>query len=102
MLRRPPRSPLFPHPTLFQSRADGREALLPRGCDVEHPGADRAAQPLLARRGVEGAAERAHVERDRARALRAVEQQRSEEHMSELQSRQYLVCRLLLEQKITS
>src|SRR3712207_7900002 len=83
MIRRPPRSTLFPYTTLFRSlggvvvqRADrlgGAVGHLPA-----HPGA-----------GPEGEAQR-HV------ARRAV---RSEEHTSELQSRQYLVCRLLLEKK---
>ena len=55
-------------------RAGRGEALLPLGSDVEQAGADRAAQPLLAGGGVERAAERAGVDGDRARALRAVEQ----------------------------
>src|SRR3712207_7975817 len=90
MIRRPPRSTLFPYTTLFRSRegrprARGRDRLprlatapgwggpsfrapaAPPGCDVRHHPAPGAA--------------------------------RSEEHTSELQSRQYLVCRLLLEKK---
>src|SRR5258707_14494302 len=75
MIRRPPRSTLFPYTTLFRSRAHRQEQ--------GDPGAARA-----------GAARR--VERlARAAPARA----RSEEHTSELQSRQYLVCRLLLEKK---
>src|SRR3712207_8774279 len=81
MIRRPPRSTLFPYTTLFRS---GRG--LPRA--VRQPG------PVEARR----------TDRRRARHAGAVTPdpcaaRRSEEHTSELQSRQYLVCRLLLEKK---
>src|SRR5438445_9389127 len=83
MTRRPPRSTLFPYTTLFRSRA-GR---LRRRC---HPVA----------RGAQGAP-RAHVKpRHRVGAHGLPRPRaRSEEHTSELQSRQYLVCRLLLEKK---
>src|SRR5947209_9357454 len=64
MIRRPPRSTLFPYTTLFRSHAG--DAPGRRGIVDRHDGADVA---------------------------------RSEEHTSELQSRQYLVCRLLLEKK---
>src|SRR3712207_7229067 len=77
MIRRPPRSTLFPYTTLFRS--------LRRGL----PGA-----PERHRRS---AGEPAHHHRGEE-VLRGAE--RSEEHTSELQSRQYLVCRLLLEKKI--
>src|SRR3712207_7128609 len=83
MIRRPPRSTLFPYTTLFRSdfvRAggeDGRAGALGRGARL---GGDDDAVAAEARRVVEGEA-------------------RSEEHTSELQSRQYLVCRLLLEKK---
>src|SRR3712207_7910020 len=91
MIRRPPRSTLFPYTTLFRSaagRLGGREG-----------------QPGQAQRqpGVPLAAELAH--RVRVPGLRGARQAqrlrdaRSEEHTSELQSRQYLVCRLLLEKK---
>src|SRR3712207_7734984 len=78
MIRRPPRSTLFPYTTLFRSDAAGagRGARRPR-----EPGCGRARRPLPRR----------HVRRPAAA--------RSEEHTSELQSRQYLVCRLLLEKK---
>src|SRR3712207_8585377 len=91
MIRRPPRSTLFPYTTLFRS----------------YRGFDGVAEtwewdPELLRL-------RAHLERAHTAALRALvgelevtdepvdRQLRSEEHTSELQSRQYLVCRLLLE-----
>src|SRR3712207_7163892 len=76
MIRRPPRSTLFPYTTLFRSGVRGGRPLA-RG----------ALERRLRPRG--GRA------RDRARRPRS----RSEEHTSELQSRQYLVCRLLLEKK---
>src|SRR3712207_8848381 len=85
MIRRPPRSTLFPYTTLFRSgsppdlRASGRPAQL-SGV------AQQAAQLACCR--LPGA-----VGPDRAG------RGRSEEHTSELQSRQYLVCRLLLEKK---
>src|SRR3712207_7751131 len=78
MIRRPPRSTLFPDTTLFRSDPAGRGARgrLPRGRLVG------GLEPLRRRRRSAGPV--------------AV---RSEEHTSELQSRQYLVCRLLLEKK---
>src|SRR3712207_8954311 len=99
MIRRPPRSTLFPYTTLFRSarqRGDeadagrllrgraGRRAVLPR----QHA--------ALLRRQHERQAPLGHD----LLLQRRVE--RSEEHTSELQSRQYLVCRLLLEKNKTS
>src|SRR3712207_7049679 len=82
MIRRPPRSTLFPYTTLFRSPPAGGErgAVLAR-----RDGLERVLEPVA---GEHGVGER--VGRDRLR---------SEEHTSELQSRQYLVCRLLLEKK---
>src|SRR3712207_7026649 len=91
MIRRPPRSTLFPYTTLFRSA--------------------RAPEPIRAR--VSGAVPRATRDRfacalrdNAAQTVRASPppaanpwRERSEEHTSELQSRQYLVCRLLLEKK---
>src|SRR3712207_8995059 len=86
MIRRPPRSTLFPYTTLFRSRLrldEGGEAV-----HVELVPLDEV---------VEGHPEALEGHR---RDLEAVEvHHRSEEHTSELQSRQYLVCRLLLEKK---
>src|SRR3712207_7908060 len=88
MIRRPPRSTLFPYTTLFRSarvlvRAEHADLL-------RHPG---SSQPR--RRHAAG-----HHSQDQLIAVRAgVVDVRSEEHTSELQSRQYLVCRLLLEKK---
>src|SRR3712207_8393884 len=88
MIRRPPRSTLFPYTTLFRSR---------RG--VDHPG-------LVARRRAGDRpflpAGRHHLRAARASLPSLGGAERSEEHTSELQSRQYLVCRLLLEKKITA
>src|SRR5258707_5971815 len=78
MIRRPPRSTLFPYTTLFRSHSHGPGSVSSksftsktrlRSADPKTPKFDRCASP------------------------------RSEEHTSELQSRQYLVCRLLLEKK---
>src|SRR3712207_6871763 len=87
MIRRPPRSTLFPYTTLFRSPIDPGAELLPianvalssYGFVVAANGPYRSVQDVLA-------------------AARA---RRSEEHTSELQSRQYLVCRLPLEKKTT-
>src|SRR3712207_7700403 len=96
MIRRPPRSPLFPYTTLFRSahHAAGRgDAVeddgVPDRVRAEHRDDVTLAQAaLVQRRG-----EPVDVGRELAR---------SEEHTSELQSRQYLVCRLLLEKKKTT
>src|SRR3712207_6995437 len=88
MIRRPPRSTLFPYTTLFRSggvRGGGRRGVAAvRGRGVRRAGRVPPRPP---------GADRVH---SRVGALR-----RSEEHTSELQSRQYLVCRLLLEKKKT-
>src|SRR3712207_7286476 len=92
MIRRPPRSTLFPYTTLFRSSA----------VDASASGVGDAV-----RAGEVGDAVRAGEVGDAVRAgevgdaLRAADSgdPRSEEHTSELQSRQYLVCRLLLEKK---
>src|SRR5256885_7724536 len=87
MIRRPPRSTLFPYTTLFRSRAPPQEPLLeqdaPVGdddlcCDAADPGREQHEQPD------------------------DQEDARSEEHTSELQSPCNLVCRLLLEKKNTT
>src|SRR3712207_8584113 len=82
MIRRPPRSTLFPYTTLFRSAereprqrlgvAAGRDEIVEQALHRDEPRGERHARD---------------------------EEQRSEEHTSELQSRQYLVCRLLLEKK---
>src|SRR3712207_7080374 len=96
MIRRPPRSTLFPYTTLFRSG-----------------GVTTAVLAKLAERGEIGSHERvvAYITGDGLKTLGTVRDSftvaeieptfaaRSEEHTSELQSRQYLVCRLLLEKK---
>src|SRR3712207_7557386 len=91
MIRRPPRSTLFPYTTLFRSRAFGPA----RGLDLlDHP-----VDPGLEGRRVREVFYVGELE-ERADVLRLGEVVvRSEGHTSELQSRQYLVCRLLLEKK---
>src|SRR5687768_17880157 len=80
MIRRPPRSTLFPYTTLFRSHRRGAG---------ERQGAPGGRRPLLAREAVGLLAHRELL----------VVDHRSEEHTSELQSRLHLVCRLLLEKK---
>src|SRR3712207_7671790 len=87
MIRRPPRSTLFPYTTLFRS-AVGDVALV-----QQHGGQALAQQPPGDGRAHQPAAHHDRVE--------GFVPHRSEEHTSELQSRQYLVCRLLLEKKKT-
>src|SRR5947209_11134050 len=78
MVRRPPSSTLFPYTTLFRSNAS--RSISPGGRIAWPPTSRRRTPDRFRRRDVGG-------------------QARSEEHTSELQSRQYLVCRLLLEKK---
>src|SRR3712207_7734167 len=88
MIRRPPRSTLFPYTTLFRSLTHGDVTWAssfpltpgkpPTACNFSSTRGDRDAQGVVAGPAAAG---------------------RSEEHTSELQSRQYLVCRLLLEKK---
>src|SRR3712207_9552352 len=84
MIRRPPRSTLFPYTTLFRSRrpSSTRKPPNPYTGRVWHQ------HPVLRRICLKGLVE-------------VFRRARSEEHTSELQSRQYLVCRLLLEKKKT-
>src|SRR3712207_7392850 len=96
MIRRPPRSTLFPYTTLFRSRCIARFA-----CNA--PGADthRSTRCYLSSKpgSVGGEFERLIIPKPTFPIRRGGERWRSEEHTSELQSRQYLVCRLLLEKK---
>src|SRR3712207_6846427 len=97
MIRRPPRSTLFPYTTLFRSRQGQARA------ELDHHaarGRDRGDRRLVP--GPRGGPPGPRT----AVAARAAEggrrgARRSEEHTSELQSRQYLACRLLLAKKIT-
>src|SRR3712207_7271852 len=94
MIRRPPRSTLFPYTTLFRSLGTGRDRA--RGPDRPVQGLWQAVRAMRRSRP-------AHALSDRL-GLQAIHRggapaPRSEEHTSELQSRQYLVCRLLLEKK---
>src|SRR3712207_7579858 len=96
MIRRPPRSTLFPYTTLFRSMHAARAVgALARAL----PAAERlvVGEAVVAEREV---VHRALAQRAAERAQHEVGH-RSEEHTSELQSRQYLVCRLLLEKKTT-
>src|SRR3712207_7374899 len=81
MIRRPPRSTLFPYTTLFRSA--GLRSARPSASDRHSVRRRCAARPR----------------HRRTEPIAAVKRGRSEEHTSELQSRQYLVCRLLLEKK---
>src|SRR3712207_7382763 len=88
MIRRPPRSTLFPYTTLFRS-------LDPVG----HPARRPARLPVLSATSGDAASEAASGTVPAGARVPVRTGPRSEEHTSELQSRQYLVCRLLLEKK---
>src|SRR3712207_7029679 len=90
MIRRPPRSTLFPYTTLFRSARGLRDRPRQRP-DVRRAAALAAAGRPRARRALRADGQHA--------AAAGRPHPRSEEHTSELQSRQYLVCRLLLEKK---
>src|SRR3712207_6891324 len=93
MIRRPPRSTLFPYTTLFRSgRVRAEQEVLERGLLAEQ--AATAGQ-----RAHQVQRQRQHFQRDEHGEQVVRGDERSEEHTSELQSRQYLVCRLLLEKK---
>src|SRR3712207_8506391 len=97
MIRRPPRSTLFPYTTLFRSLTRAHlgvpvnphlvRSILGDIIEKAHPGAIGLVKDALGHRSIRTT--EAHYRR----------RDRSEEHTSELQSRQYLVCRLLLEKK---
>src|SRR3989441_9109974 len=88
MIRRPPRSTLFPYTTLFRSiRVDLLEEEVRRAMETFMPDSKTSALP----------SKRSEPTIDSAELLQRVD--RSEEHTSELQSLAYLVCRLLLEKK---
>src|SRR3712207_7046764 len=84
-MRRPPRSTLFPYPTLFRSRSASRTITSDRSSSVRHWPASTCTCALWSSCA--------------AISATIAATSRSEEHTSELQSRQYLVCRLLLEKK---
>src|SRR3712207_7412756 len=92
MIRRPPRSTLFPYTTLFRSGVSGMTVT-----EVKGFGRQRGHTELY--RGAEYVVDFVPKTRIEVAVKDALVDQRSEEHTSELQSRQYLVCRLLLEKK---
>src|SRR3712207_8118979 len=91
MIRRPPRSTLFPYTPLFRSLSD---AAAPRDVASAEPAEPFAAWPSFEDFASSG---RQSAPTWDAQASEDAPATRSEEHTSELQSRQYLVCRLLLE-----
>src|SRR3712207_8015446 len=96
MIRRPPRSTLFPYTTLFRSAALSVAAPLGAApSDAATSDAAPAAATLSDATGPDGSRPNGSEPRVVVHSRAA----RSEEHTSELQSRQYLVCRLLLEKK---
>src|SRR3712207_7818447 len=101
MIRRPPRSTLFPYTTLFRSRRRVRARARTRAQPVDGGASglpERRDRPAAAR----GRDPQRELRRSRVHRDAPASEDRSEEHTSELQSRQYLVCRLLLEKKKTT
>src|SRR5204862_7527990 len=94
LLRRPPRSPLFPYTTLFRSRVVNGGGRVEREYGLGRGALDLVIEWRGARHAIE-----VKLRRDTETEGEALE--RSEEHTSELQSRRDLVCRLLLEKKKT-
>src|SRR3712207_7626159 len=92
MIRRPPRSTLFPYTTLFRSFIK----MMITQLQHQDPMQPAKNEELLAQMSQIGQLQSATSLQE---TLKGLVTQRSEEHTSELQSRQYLVCRLLLEKK---
>src|SRR3712207_7139075 len=92
MIRRPPRSTLFPYTTLFRSEG------LPRRVVEGHAKTKKQRQQVDVLRGGD-TRDGQQAEHQGTQSQPQLGDFRSEEHTSELQSRQYLVCRLLLEKK---
>src|SRR3712207_7929576 len=102
MIRRPPRSTLFPYTTLFRSLLEeGYEVVLVNSNPATIMTDPEFATATYIEPLTPGSVERV-IEQEKPDALLPTLGGRSEEHTSELQSRQYLVCRLLLEKKTTA
>src|SRR3712207_8487930 len=101
MIRRPPRSTLFPYTTLFRSVHEARRLRVADALgdllDAQARGHQQFLREVLAGLLDDGAEARSLLVEVPAQRPHARVELRSEEHTSELQSRQYLVCRLLLE-----
>src|SRR3712207_7077036 len=95
MIRRPPRSTLFPYTTLFRSVIVQDDRIAAAACFLPLTSSAELSKEF----GTRHRAALGITEETDAVAVVVSEETRSEEHTSELQSRQYLVCRLLLEKK---
>src|SRR5947208_9001604 len=98
MLRRPPRSTLFPYTTLFRSRTGQTQLTIPIGAVGTRPADVELSEESTPTRFLLGSIE----PRPTGIFSGLVQWLRSEEHTSELQSPDHLVCRLLLEKKKTA
>src|SRR3712207_7813133 len=97
MIRRPPRSTLFPYTTLFRSRVFVHDTAIPSWNMLQSDG--RLRDDLRAAWSIDGSDVALYHHEPHMGKVEYQIWVRSEEHTSELQSRQYLVCRLLLEKK---
>src|SRR3712207_8680901 len=95
MIRRPPRSTLFPYTTLFRSRFNEEGVEIRDDCGLRQRPPTAVSNRELATYTTDAL----QLFLNEAGRHQLLTPQRSEEHTSELQSRQYLVCRLLLEKK---
>src|SRR3712207_7587756 len=99
MIRRPPRSTLFPYTTLFRSSRIAVRCRRQKSTTTESSAALRSAPCADAETGFRCSPSRLRYPSGATHHQAKACRRRSEEHTSELQSRQYLVCRLLLEKK---
>src|SRR3712207_8324659 len=97
MIRRPPRSTLFPYTTLFRSVTQLNPMYVER--EIEHILTDSGAETIVVYSDMYGRVKSVMPGTSLKNIIVVDLRGRSEEHTSELQSRQYLVCRLLLEKK---
>src|SRR3712207_7366020 len=99
MIRRPPRSTLFPYTTLFRSGSGIFKSTKNSTRSSKRSGPQSSSDGISQRRSRKGLLRLRGRIREGQASVDIVGRSRSEEHTSELQSRQYLVCRLLLEKK---
>src|SRR3712207_8030985 len=102
MIRRPPRSTLFPYTTLFRSRSAPTTRIAHQSPVDGEASAVKSNKPEIQPARPQPGSRRKHKALLGLSRVSCVRVPRSEEHTSELQSRQYLVCRLLLEKKNTN
>src|SRR3712207_8940281 len=99
MIRRPPRSTLFPYTALFRSARRARTLAVRWLVEFARNRREKSMAQRLANELLDAQSQQGGAYKRKDDIFRMAQANRSEEHTSELQSRQYLVCRLLLEKK---